>query len=121
MFLFIKNKTYILSNEHFIILSTPMPYDRLERRIALISIQCIAIHFYSVFGDSSCVAANVSGYGSQNNCILQEIQATPLRVAFLDKQYVTQNQAAIDSATARGITYAFGKTCENAKTAVPEW
>ena len=67
---------------------------------------------------SECVPASIGGYASPSGCILQQIKSTPLRVAFLDKQYVTQNQAANAKV---GDAYIFGKTCENAKTAVPEW
>ena len=70
---------------------------------------------------SSCVDASTMGYANPSSCTLMEIQNGPLRVVFLDKQYVTQNQAAINSATAKGINYTFGSTCEHASTAVPEW
>jgi hypothetical protein len=45
----------------------------------------------------------------------------PFRVAYLDKQYITQNQAAVAKVSALGGKYAFGKTCDNISTAVPEW
>ena len=45
------------------------------------------------------------------------MQASKLRVVYLDKQFVTQNQAAI----AKVAKYAFAKTCETPATAVPEW
>ncbi len=67
---------------------------------------------------SECVPASVGGYASPSGCILQQIKSTPLRVVYLDKQYVTQNQAANAKV---GDSYVFGRTCENAKTAVPEW
>ena len=70
---------------------------------------------------SNCVDASTMGYANPSSCTMMEIQNGPLRVVFLDKQYVTQNQAAINSATAKGINYTFGSTCEHASTAVPEW
>eukprot|EP00291_Cryptomonas_curvata_P019850 CAMPEP_0172158522 /NCGR_PEP_ID=MMETSP1050-20130122/4420_1 /TAXON_ID=233186 /ORGANISM="Cryptomonas curvata, Strain CCAP979/52" /LENGTH=503 /DNA_ID=CAMNT_0012827925 /DNA_START=62 /DNA_END=1573 /DNA_ORIENTATION=+ len=66
---------------------------------------------------SECVPASVGGYASPSGCILQQIRSTPLRVVYLDKQYVTQNLAANAKV---GDSYIFGRTCENANTAVPE-
>ena len=70
---------------------------------------------------SSCNTVNVLGYASQDSCTFQDMMSTPLRVVYLDKQYVTQNQAAIARAKALGKTYTFGKFCESISTAVPEW
>ncbi len=67
---------------------------------------------------SECVPASVGGYASPSGCILQQMKSAPLRVVYLDKQYVTQNQVANAKV---GDSYIFGRTCENAKTAVPEW
>ena len=69
---------------------------------------------------SGCLS-NFGGYATSFGCFLQNGENKPLRVVYLDKQYVTQNQAAIDSATARGMKYTFSQTCESTATAVPEW
>ena len=71
--------------------------------------------------EPNCNSQASVGYASSSGCIFSAIQNTPLRVVYLDKQYVTQNQAAIAKATALGLNYTFGKTCENPTTAVPEW
>lgn len=68
-----------------------------------------------------CQQESVIGYGSLQGCILNSIQTNQLKVVYLDKQYVTQNQVAIAKAKANGNSYAFAKTCENPATAVPEW
>ena len=63
----------------------------------------------------------VGGYASPRSCILSKMQSMPFRVAFLDKQYVTQNQPAVDKVTSMGLQYTFGQTCDRASTAIPEW
>jgi hypothetical protein len=68
-----------------------------------------------------CDTANIGGYASPNGCTLQAMRATPLRVVYLDKQYVTQNQAAIEKAKSLGRSYVFASSCEKAATALPEW
>ncbi len=84
----------------------------------------LALHLQSVRGDpmgSGCETTADGGYASPTGCILQAMRATPLRVVYLDKQYVTQNQAAIEKAKSLGRSYAFASTCEKAATALPEW
>jgi hypothetical protein len=84
----------------------------------------LAQQLRSVRGDPvglGCDTANIGGYASPNGCTLQAMRATPLRVVYLDKQYVTQNQAAIEKAKSLGRSYVFASSCEKAATALPEW
>jgi len=53
-----------------------------------------------------CEKSDVAGFSSSNRCILAKMQASKLRAVYLDKQFVTQNQAAI----AKVAKYAFAKT-----------
>ena len=69
----------------------------------------------------SCIPPAVIGYASEKNCVLLKLRTLPLKVAFVDKEFVTQNQAAVDKVTSLGMHYAFGKTCDQESTAVPEW
>jgi hypothetical protein len=69
----------------------------------------------------SCVPGNTGGYGSMNECSLRGIQSKPLRVAYLDKQYVTQNQVVISKMNELNKPYVFASTCEKDATAIPEW
>ncbi len=68
-----------------------------------------------------CEPAGVSFYESLESCTLQQIKSKPLRVVFLDKQYVTQNNAAISKLEEQNQSYVFADTCENHATAIPEW
>ena len=54
-------------------------------------------------------------------CLSARVRSSPLRVVYLDKQYTTQNHAAIAKVESLGLNYTFGKTCELQSTAVPEW
>jgi hypothetical protein len=51
-------------------------------------------------------------------CVLSDVAGYP---NYFDKQYVTQNQAAIARVKELGSKYSLGQTCENALTAVPDW
>jgi hypothetical protein len=72
-------------------------------------------------GIEGCVPGNLGGYASMQNCDLQDIQSRPLKVAYLDKQYVTQNQVVIAKMKALNKPYVFANTCERDATAIPEW
>ena len=69
----------------------------------------------------SCLPPAIIGYASEKNCVLLNMRTSPLKVAFLDKEYVTQNQAAVNKISSLGMQYEFGKTCDQESTAVPEW
>ncbi len=58
---------------------------------------------------------------SDDACAIRKIKTTKIRIVYLDKQYNTQNQPAMDAATSRGMPYAFGQTCDSSSTAIPEW
>jgi hypothetical protein len=69
-----------------------------------------------------CAKEEISGFSSPEGCRLKEMKASKLRVVYLDKQYVTQNNAAIQHAdSSSNKSYVFGHTCETAATAIPEW
>ena len=70
---------------------------------------------------TECRPASVVGFSSRKSCTMEKMRSTKLRVAYLDKQYVTQNFPAIEKAKALGIPYVFGRTCDRADTAIPEW
>ena len=70
---------------------------------------------------AGCQQESVVGFSSTAGCTFDSIRAGPLRVFYLDEQYVTQNQAAIAKVQALGLTYSFGETCDDPVTAVPEW
>jgi hypothetical protein len=72
-------------------------------------------------GNEGCVPGTTGGYASMQNCDLQNIQSRPLKVAYLDKQYVTQNQVVIAKMKALNQPYVFASTCEKDATAIPEW
>jgi hypothetical protein len=67
-----------------------------------------------------CVKEEDAGYSSQNGCRLKQIRASPLRVVYLDKQYVTQNNAAVEKMKSLNKDYVYGKTCESLNS-IPEW
>ena len=67
--------------------------------------------------DTSCT----STYPGSSSCSFELKKSSPLRVFYLDKQYVTQNQAAIAKAASLGMNYTFANTCESHSTALPEW
>ena len=60
-------------------------------------------------------------YGSEKRDVLKSIQTGHLRVAYMDVQYVTQNQAAIARTQDLGMDYSFGETCDDPDAAIPEW
>jgi hypothetical protein len=49
------------------------------------------------------------------------MQSSPLRVVYLDKQYVTQNHVVISKMKELGKPYVFASTCQREATAIPEW
>jgi hypothetical protein len=49
------------------------------------------------------------------------MQQNQLKIVYLDKQFVTVNQAAIATIRSFGRPYVFASTCESDLTAVPEW
>ena len=60
-------------------------------------------------------------YAVPSPCLSENVASAPLRVVYLDKQYTTQNQAAIAKIESLGLNYTFGSSCEHKSTAVPEW
>ncbi len=86
--------------------------------VAITAAQIMAMH--GVSGSDSCVSQLLGGF-SINECGLRAIQSKPLRVAYLDKQYVTQNQVVISKMKALNKPYIFANTCEREATAIPEW
>ena len=96
----------------------------MREQVVCCLVASLVLQLRSVHGDpvgSGCETAADGGFASPNGCILQAMRATSLRVVYLDKQYVTQNQAAIEKAKSLGRSYAFASTCEKAATALPEW
>jgi hypothetical protein len=91
---------------------------RVLDRVGLLVV-AFAAHWSS--GSGACVPGNVGGYAAKNDCDLEGIQTNPLRVAYLDKQYVTQNQVVISKMKAMNKPYVFASTCEKDATAIPEW
>jgi hypothetical protein len=95
-------------------------WSRLDRLVVAVSAaQMMAVH--GVSGSSSCISGLEGGYGSMNNCDLRGIQSKPIRVVYLDKQYVTQNQVVISKMKELNKPYVFASTCEKEATAIPEW
>jgi hypothetical protein len=74
----------------------------------------------AVVSDDDCVQEDEAGYSSLNGCRLKQIRSSPLRVVYLDKQYVTQNDAAIAKITSQNKAYNYAKTCESSDS-IPEW
>ena len=89
--------------------------------IALILSASSAVLAGNSSANTSCQAQTVVGYGSLNGCTYDAIRKGPLRVIYLDSQYVTQNQAARAKVESMGMNYSFGETCDDAATAVAEW
>jgi hypothetical protein len=71
--------------------------------------------------DSDCLIQEVAGFSSPKGCIYKKLQRGPLRVIYLDVQYIVQNQVAIAKTKALGREYGFWDTCDSAATAIPEW
>ncbi len=69
----------------------------------------------------TCEPAGVGLYDSPRGCALQGIKSKPLRVVYLDKEYVTQNQVVISIVEKLNQSYVFANTCEKSATAIPEW
>ena len=80
-----------------------------------------ALYGIGIFVTADCQSEVVAGFGTPGSCVRQQMKNTPVRIAYLDKQYVTQNQVAIDKVKSSGKNYTFGRTCESPATAVPEW
>jgi hypothetical protein len=55
-----------------------------------------------------------------SGCLTQEIRQAKLRVAFVDKQYCSFNQPAMDKTKNLGMKYVYGKTCDS-ESAPEEW
>ena len=70
--------------------------------------------------DDDCVDEVKEGYSSPNGCRLKQIKSSPLRVVYLDKQYVTQNDAAIAKMKSLNKDYFYAKTCES-RDSISEW
>ncbi len=84
----------------------------------------LVLQIVSASGESAvgaCIREEIAGYSSKNGCRLKQMKENPLRVVYLDKQYVTQNNAAIQRIKSKNQEYFFAKTCETPATAVPEW
>ncbi len=58
---------------------------------------------------------------SFDSSTIKGIKSKPLRVVFLDKQYVTQNKVVISKMEQQNLSYVFANTCEKPATAIPEW
>ncbi len=69
----------------------------------------------------ACEPASLDLYDDLESCALKKIQSKPLRVVYLDKQYVTQNNVVISKLEQLNQSYVFASTCEKASTAIPEW
>ena len=83
-----------------------------------------AVYVSAENGDSAirnCEPAGVGLYDSPKGCALQGIKSKPLRVVYLDKKYVTQNQVVISIVEKLNQSYVFANTCEKSATAIPEW
>ncbi len=65
-----------------------------------------------------CTDEEKEGYSSRYGCLLK--QATPLRVLYLDAQYIVQNNIAIAKIKSLNKDYVFGKTCGSIDL-IPEW
>ena len=71
--------------------------------------------------DPDCLLQEIAGFSSPRGCIYKKLQSGPLRVIYLDVQYIVQNQVAIAKTRALGREYGFWDTCDTAATAIPEW
>ncbi len=74
----------------------------------------------AVGSDDDCIEEEKGGYSSPNGCRLKQIKSSPLRVVYLDKQYVTQNDAAIAKMKSLNKEYFYAKTCES-RDSISEW
>ena len=81
----------------------------------------LSILIFGTMSAKSCEPESSVGLSTAQGCTRSKMRSVPLRVAFLDKQYVTQNQAAINKIASLNMQYSFGKSCDSALTAVPEW
>jgi hypothetical protein len=70
--------------------------------------------------DDDCVQEEKGGYSSPNGCRLKQIRSVPLRVVYLDKQYVTQNDKAIAKMKSLNKEFIYSKTCES-RDSIAEW
>ncbi len=71
--------------------------------------------------DSDCLLQELAGFASPRGCIVKKLRSSPLRVIYLDVQYIVQNDVAIAKMQSLGKQYAFWDTCDSAATAIPEW
>ena len=72
-------------------------------------------------GASDCLLQGIAGFSSPRGCIFDKLRKSPLRVIYLDVQYIVQNQVAIAKTKELGREYSFWDTCDSAATAIPEW
>jgi hypothetical protein len=70
---------------------------------------------------SDCLLQEIAGFSSPRGCIYKKLQGSPLRVIYLDIQYIVENQVAIAKTKALGREYGYWDTCDTAATAIPEW
>ena len=85
----------------------------------------LVFRFYIAYGQETgsfddCVDEGKEGYSSPNGCRLKQIRSSPLRVVYLDTQYVTQNNAAIAKMKSLNQDYVFGETCDSPDS-IAEW
>ena len=89
--------------------------------VIVLGLQILAIASAGNGTALDCQPQESAGYDSPNGCTFLNIQAGPLRVIYMDEQYVTQNPAAIAKVQSLGMNYSFGETCDDPNTAVAEW
>jgi hypothetical protein len=81
----------------------------------------VVVQSASNSSDPDCLLQEFAGFASPRGCILKKLRSSPLRVIFLDVQYIVQNDIAIAKMNAMGKDYSFWDTCDTASTAMPEW
>ena len=82
----------------------------------------IAAHICAVHGSLASPDCVSQGHaGNRSECSRRSVKSSPLRVVYLDKQYVTQNQVVISKMKELNQTYLFASTCQKQATAIPEW
>ena len=62
-----------------------------------------------------------TGNADINGCTIRTIKASKIRIAYLDSEYNTQNQAAMKKISSLGSQYTFGQSCSSVDTAPSEW
>jgi hypothetical protein len=79
----------------------------------------ILVHSFDLNSTNFCSTVDMDNADS-SGCLTEEIRQTKLRVVFLDKQYCSFNQPAIDKMKDLGMKYVYGKTCDS-ESAPEEW